>query len=118
MRGEIMSIDEMAAQIATPEYVQAKVASCEHGIATGELIVWISLGVLAICAIACIVAYALEEKTRFDPWVIYMVCALAAIIGALALIGGIATIAGCSSDLVWWQSDPVTKVVRMFANAL
>ncbi|GEM_PF-5262350 len=113
-----MNINEMAAQIATPEYVQAKVASCEHGIATGELIAWISLGVLAICATACIVAYALEEKTRFDPWAVYMVCAFAAAIGALALIGGIGTIAGCSSDLVWWQSDPVTKVVGRLANAL
>lgn len=113
-----MNLDEMATQIATPEYVQAKVASCEQGIATGELIVWISLGVLALCATACIVACVLEKKTRFDPWVVYMVCALAAIIGAFELIFGTFTIGACSSDLVWWQSDPVTKVVKMLANRL
>lgn len=31
---------------------------------------------------------------------------------------GITFIAGCSSDLIWWQSDPMTRVVRMLANSL
>lgn len=113
-----MNLDEMATQIATPEYVQAKVASCEQGIATGELIVWISLGVLALCATACIVACVLEKKTRFDPWVVYMVCALAAIIGTFALVDGLSLVIGGPVELIRWQSDPVTVVVKNLANAL
>lgn len=113
-----MSLDEMAAQIATPDYVQAKALACEHSISTGELTVWIALGVLAMCVIACTVAYVLDKKTRFDPEAVYAVCALVAIIGVFALFVGISLAIGGSRDRIWWQSDPVTKVVKMLADAL
>ena len=113
-----MELFEFASQIATPDYVAKKIASCELAISGYQMAVAIELSIVAVCAIAALVSWRKEKHGGEAVWA--GVCLAAPIIGAIAAFSMLLSLASIGSEyqtLAAWSNDPVTKVAtRVAAN--
>lgn len=114
-----MELFEFARQIATPDYVAAKIASCELAISGCQMAVAIELSIVAVCAVAAVAAWRKEKHGGEAVWA--DVCLAAPIIGAIAAIAMFSTLICIGSEyqtLAAWSNDPVTEVVTRLAAKL
>ncbi len=113
-----MELFEFARQIATPDYVAEKIASCELAISGYQMAVAIELSIVAVCAVAAVAAWRKLEHGGEDVWA--GVCWVATIVGAIAAFSMLLSLASIGSEyqnLAAWSNDPVTEVAtRVAAN--
>ncbi|RNL44760.1 hypothetical protein [Paraeggerthella hongkongensis] len=114
-----MELFEFASQIATPDYVAAKIASCELAISGSQMAVAIELSIVAVCAVAAVAAWRKEKHGGETVWA--EVCWVAPIIGAIAAFSMLLSLASIGTGyqtLAAWSNDPVTEVVTRLAAKL
>lgn len=110
---------EFARQIATPEYVAAKVQGIEASQHVAEVVFAASICVAAVCVVALLVAYLLERKGVVeDSFTAQTIMGLLLILCAVALIVSVIFLVTAPSNLAIWQNNPVTKVARSIMRAL
>ena len=114
-----MELFEFARQIATPDYVAAKIASCELAISGFQMAVAIELSIIVVCAIAALVSWRKGKRGGEAVWA--GVCWAATTIGAIAAFVMLITLSGIGAEyqnLAAWSNDPVTEVVTIVAANL
>lgn len=113
-----MELFEFASQIATPDYVAKKIASCELAISGYQMAVAIELSIIVVCAIAALVSWRKGKRGGEAIWAGF--CWAATTIGAIAAFSMLLSLASIGSEyqnLAAWSNDPVTKVAtRVAAN--
>ena len=113
-----MELFEFARQIATPDCVAAKIASCELAISGCQMAAAVELSIIAVCAVAAVAAWRKWKHGGETVWA--EVCWAAPIIGAIAAFDMLLSLASIGSEyqnLAAWSNDPVTKVAtRVAAN--
>lgn len=114
-----MELFEFASQIATPDYVAKKIASCELAISGYQMAVAIELSIVAVCAVAAVAAWRKLKHGGEDVWA--GVCWVAITIGAIAAFSMLLSLASIGSEyqnLAAWSNDPVTEVATRLDDDL
>lgn len=114
-----MELFEFASQIATPDYVAKKIASCELAISGHQMAVAIELSIVAVCAVAAVAAWRKEKHGGEAVWdAVYCVAIGIATMAAIAMLSSSALIGSEYQTLAAWSNDPVTEVVTRLAAKL
>lgn len=112
-----MELYEFARQIATPDYVAAKIASCELNITGRQTAIVIGLGILVICGAVAVLTrrFVKDEDAR---WGLYLASGLVAVIASVALLVNAGSLGNAYQAFAAWSNDPVTHVVTNLATKL
>ena len=114
-----MDLFEFASQVATPDYVAAKIASCELAVSGCQMAVAIELSIVAVCAVAAVAAWRKWKHGGEAVWAEVFWAAL--IIGPIAAFAMFSTLVCIGSEyqaLAAWSNDPVTEVATRLADNL
>ena len=110
-----MELFEFASQVATPDYVAAKIASSELMISGCQMAVAIELSIIVICAITALVAW---RKEKYDGELIYGLALAIAAFAAIVMMFSLLSDASGYQELAAWSNDPVTEVATKLATNL
>lgn len=114
-----MELFEFASQIATPDYVAKKIASCELAISGFQMAVAIELSVIVVCAIAALVSWRKGKRGGEAIWnMVYFTAISVASLTAIAMFSTLSFIGYGYQTLAAWSNDPVTEVVTRLASEL
>lgn len=114
-----MELFEFASQIATPDYVGKKIASCELAISGYQMAVAIELSIVAVCAVAAVAAWRKEKHGGEAVWdAVYWVAITIGAIAAFSMLLSLASIGSEYQNLAVWSNDPVTEVATRLADNL
>lgn len=114
---------EIAQQVATPDYVAAKIAVIESHLANAHICLAVAVVVTFICAVAAIVSFMKFEECESDKQGnlllgIYIAALIIGFIALIALIGSLNSLLSLPSQLAQWTCDPVTEIARSLADAI
>ncbi len=109
---------ELAKQLATPEYVAAKIQQAQSLIDGSALAIWIALCALFVSLVLAIIAFILDHKTRVDADVLYGFAAVIAVVSMVCLLGALCSYAAAVGSTIPWENDPVTTLACKLAEAI
>lgn len=114
-----MELFEFASQIATPDYVAAKIASCELAISGSQMAVAIELSIVAVCAVAAVAAWRKEKHGGETVWsTVYFAAIAVASLTAWVMFFSLLGIGSGYQNLAAWSNDPVTEAAAKLASTL